>query len=88
MAGDEYNTLSVPVWPLKEYAQCCLKEQVNACKVIPISLDTFMNELLLRMKKQGILSSVFWNGLDTILIDVDQLLFDLNWELSKCRKFH
>ncbi|WP_110114638.1 DUF2750 domain-containing protein [Bacillus sp. CGMCC 1.16541] len=88
MAGDEENKKVIPVWPFKESAQSCLEEDMNDCKVISISLTQFMDDILLKMKKEGVLSSVFWNGLDTAIIDVDQLLFDLEWELSKNRFIH
>ncbi|WP_210608192.1 DUF2750 domain-containing protein [Priestia flexa] len=88
MTGNDDNKRLVPVWPCKEYAQCCLQHAPSGCRVIAISLDTFMNELLLGMKKKGMLSSVFWNGLDTIIIGVDQLLFDLEWEIGKTEIIH
>ncbi|MBM7702115.1 DUF2750 domain-containing protein [Metabacillus iocasae] len=88
LAGDEENKLVVPVWPFKESAQRCLEGNMEDCKVISISLEQFMDKVLLDMKKQGVPSSVFWNGRDTAIIDVDQLLFDLNWELSKNQLLH
>ncbi|MFC3885111.1 DUF2750 domain-containing protein [Bacillus songklensis] len=88
MAGDEEDKILVPVWPFKEYAQCCLEEDMDDCKIIAIPLDQFMNEFLIAMKKEGILSSVFWNGFDTTIIEVDQLLFDLKWQLSKYGMIH
>jgi hypothetical protein len=88
MAGDEGDKILVPVWPFKEYAQCCLEEDMDDCKIIAIPLDQFMNEFLIAMKKEGILSSVFWNGFATFIIDVDQLLFDLKWQLSKYGMIH
>lgn len=88
MAEDAENTIMIPVWPFKEYAQCCLEQDMDSCKITPISLDKFMNDMLLGMKRKGIVSSVCWNGLDTAIIEVDQLLFDLNWELAKQRRVH
>lgn len=35
------------------------------------------------MKKDGIKPSIFWNNIDSVILDVDKLITDLEEELDK-----
>ncbi|HNX59683.1 MAG TPA: DUF2750 domain-containing protein, partial [Spirochaetota bacterium] len=75
------NTL-VPFWPQKEFAEYCAKDGWESYVPECIELDEFIQEWLPGMKKDGNTPSVFWNTIDSAMVEVDVILRDLNNELE------
>ncbi|MEF2293814.1 DUF2750 domain-containing protein, partial [Virgibacillus dokdonensis] len=70
-------------WPKKEFANLCAINEWNNYKAKHIELEDFIQEWLPGMKKDGIKPSIFWNNIDSVILDVDKLITDLEEELDK-----
>jgi len=83
LAGDENDIKTFPVWPAKEYAQLCAKNEWKNYKPEMISLAEFIDELLPTLKKDGVFLSVF-NTPNNVAVtpSIDQILEDINTELA------
>lgn len=72
-----------PVWPAKEYAELCKKNEWSACEAESFSLVDFMHELLPNLKNDDVLLGVFYTPFNKgVTPAVDQVLADLNRELE------
>lgn len=82
MTEDDNGNLLIPFWPKKEFAQYCAAKEWEGYTPEPIELDEFMNEWLPGIKEDGYRPSIFWNGYDSAVMEVEVLLRDLENELE------
>lgn len=59
---------------------CSRRMERVPCK--KIDLYEFMNEWLPGMKSDGIKPSIFWNNVDSVVVDTERLKKDLDEELE------
>lgn len=83
MTADDDGNRMIPFWPRREYAEHYAKEGFADCHAVSIVLSAFITEWLPWMKMEGLSPSIFWNGRDSAVTDVDSLLNDLRTELEK-----
>ncbi len=60
LAGTDDGTTVFPLWPAREYAQLCAEGQWVGYEPRAISLNELMDELLQKLKKDGLLPGVFY----------------------------
>lgn len=83
LAATGDGTEVFPVWPAKEYATLCAKDEWLGFEPSEISLNDFMNELLPKLKAGGKLPGVFYTPNDKgVTLEIRQLLADLEKELE------
>lgn len=84
LAGTSTNENVFPVWPAREYAELCAKNEWSGYEAVAFSIDDFMNDLLPNLKDDAVLPGVFYTPMDTgVTPTIDQILNDLNMELAK-----
>jgi hypothetical protein len=73
-----------PVWPAKEYAELCVKNEWSGYKVVSFSLDELINDLIPSLKNDAVLLGVFCTpDSESVVVSGEQLLTDLDQELEK-----
>jgi len=83
LAATENGQQVFPLWPAKEYAQLCVNREWMDYVPAPIPLVELMNDLLPKLRADGILPGVFYTPSDVgVTPTIDQLLEDLNEELE------
>ena len=83
MTEDDNGRLMMPFWPKKEFAAYCAFEDWSNYKPQNISLDEFISNWLPGMKEDGYNPSIFWNRVDSAVLEIDTLILDLEEELKK-----
>ena len=78
---DEGNKL-VPFFPKKEFADFCAINEWNKFKAEPIDLYDFIDKWLVGMREDGVKPSIFPVNEDSVMVEIDVLLRDLNNELD------
>ncbi len=77
--GDEV----FPMWPAKEFADICARNEWINYEATHFSLDELMDELLPNLKNDNVLPGVFYTPEEKgVTPSVDQLLSDLKEELE------
>ena len=72
-----------PLWPAEEYARLCAANEWSGYKPRSIELSEFMDALLPKLKKDGVLPGVFFTPLSKgVTPSVDELLSALEVELQ------
>jgi len=79
---DEGNRM-IPFWPRQEFASALAPRVSKECTPKSIDLYEFFDEWLPEMKRDGIRPSIFWNGTDSAVLEIDILRRDLELELEK-----
>jgi hypothetical protein len=75
---------TIPVWPAAEYAESCRQGNWEAYRPKSIDLHEFMDEFLPRLVRDGVRVSIFDTPSEnSVLINDDELIDDLKYELSK-----
>jgi hypothetical protein len=75
---------TIPVWPAAEYADACRQGDWKIYEPKSIDLHEFMDEFLPSLVRDGIRVSIFDTPSEaSVLVDDDELLDDLKYELSK-----
>ena len=82
LSTDGQGNSLFPIWPKKEFAQFCAKEEWKKCEVKSIDLDEFMNEWADSFRNEGIHLDVFSNNESSVSRKIDDLLIDLTKELE------
>ncbi|MDX3775642.1 DUF2750 domain-containing protein [Chromatiaceae bacterium AAb-1] len=83
MAATEEGQNVFPLWPAKEYAELCAKDEWAGYKAESFSLSDFMNELLPNLKNDSVLPGIFYTPSDKgVTPTVNQVLDDLKKELE------
>ena len=72
----------IPFWPKKEFAEACALHEWQMYVATPIELSEFINSWLPGMRMDGTIMSIFWNNIDSVVVDVDVILNDLERELE------
>lgn len=80
---DNQGNKMIPFWPKKEYADFCAKDEWKQYNSESIDLYEFINNWLPDMKLQELKPSIFWNNEDSIILDSENLINDLEYELEK-----
>ncbi len=83
MTEDDNGRLMLPFWPKEEFATYCAFEDWSNYKPQNISLDEFISDWLPGMKEDGYNPSIFWNRVDSAVLEIDTLILDLEEELKK-----
>ncbi|GHI01347.1 DUF2750 domain-containing protein [Neobacillus kokaensis] len=78
---DDGNTL-IPIFPKKEFAEYCAVHEWNKFKAVPIDLYEFIDKWLVGMKEDRVKPSIFPTNEDSVMVEIDVLLRDLNNELE------
>lgn len=84
MAASHENQQVFPLWPAKEYADCCALDVWSGYEAREIDLDRLFEELLPDFEETGILVGVFPTPNNMgVTPDLKQMEADLRNELSK-----
>ncbi|WP_349775614.1 DUF2750 domain-containing protein [Halalkalibacter oceani] len=83
ISEDDNGNPLMPFWPKKEFANLCAVDEWKNYKAEQIELEDFLQEWLPGMKVDGIKPSIFWNNVDSAVLDIDTLILDLEEELKK-----
>lgn len=79
---DSEGSKLVPFWPKSDFADLCTIEDWKDYKPSKINLDEFLNNWIPGMRKDGLKISVFWNNDDSIVVEPERLLSDIEEELE------
>lgn len=60
LAGADDGVGVFPLWPAKEYAQACAVNEWAGCQPRAISLDELLDDLLPRLKLDGLLPGIIF----------------------------
>jgi hypothetical protein len=83
LASTDNGQQVFPMWPAKEYAEACAKNEWQGYEPKVFSLDDLMGELLPKLKKDGVLPGIFFTPVSKgVTPTVDQFINDLNIELE------
>lgn len=80
---DEKNRKMIPFWPRKDFAEACAINEWSSYIAVSIELEDFINEWLPGMEADILLPSIFWNNEDSVVVEINKLLSDLECELDK-----
>lgn len=58
MAGTDDGEMVFPLWPAREYAEACALDNWTGYEASEIPLDDLMNELLPKLKADGVLPGI------------------------------
>jgi len=83
LAGADDGVMVFPLWPAEEYAQACAINEWQGYQPQAISLDSLLEELLPKMKKDGLLPGIIFtpDGRGATP-SVDELIEAINSELG------
>lgn len=83
LASTDDGTAVFPMWPAKEYAALCAENEWMGYEPKAFSLDELLNDLLPRLKRDGVLPGIFFVlGGKGVTPTVDQLMHDIEVELQ------
>jgi hypothetical protein len=82
MTEDDDGNRMIPFWPRKEFAELCTVDGWEDYSPESIDLYEFIDKWLPSMKEDGIKPSIFWNNVDSAVLDIDVIVRDLNTELE------
>jgi hypothetical protein len=71
----------IPFFPKKEFAQYCAVNEWRNFKAEPIYLYEFIEKWLVGTRNDGINPSIFPTSKDSVMVEIDVILGDLNNEL-------
>lgn len=84
LASDEENNHILPLWPAKEYAQLCSKDEWEGYQGEQIDIHDFINIYLDELVINKITPGIFYTPEDRgIIISYDMLKEDLERELER-----
>jgi len=84
LAGDSEEKQLFPLWPAKEYADLCAKDNWSGYVPKQIDLDDLMEALIPRLRKEGAGLAVFYTpNRQGVVPELDQFIADLRAELGK-----
>ena len=74
---DDYGNKLLPLWPKKEFAEYCAVDDWENYTGENMDLYELIDELLPRLKEDGLKPSIFFNNDDSAVLEVDVLIRDL-----------
>ncbi|APO46016.1 hypothetical protein BS614_19600 [Paenibacillus xylanexedens] len=80
---DEKGNKSLPFWPKKEFAEYCATDDWKIYSSERIDLYEFIDEFLPNLKTEGYKPSIFFNKVDSAVLNVEILIEDLKAELER-----
>ncbi|MGP0586631.1 DUF2750 domain-containing protein [Paenibacillus timonensis] len=83
LSTDDVGNHLFPFWPRKEFAEYCAIGDWSNYKAESIELYDFIEEFLPEMKKDKIRPSVFYNNIDSAVLEIDAISVDIERELEK-----
>jgi hypothetical protein len=84
MAATDDGHKVFPVWPAKEYAELCAKDEWEDYEPESFTLDEFRSTLLPTLQKDEVMPGIFYTPQNKgVVLGADQVLADLNMELEK-----
>lgn len=84
LAATETGVTVFPMWPAKEYAALCADKEWTGYVPESFSLDDLLNELLPKLKRDGVVPGIFYTPSDKgITPTIDQFVNDLNEEIDQ-----
>jgi Protein of unknown function (DUF2750) len=81
-AQDDNGNILIPFFPKKEFAEYCAVNEWRNFQAEPIDLYEFIDKRLVGMKEDGVRPSIFPTNKDSVMVEIDVLLNDLNNELE------
>ena len=81
-AQDDDRNMLIPFFPRKEFAEYCAINEWNNFKAEPIDLNEFIENWLVGMRKDRVKPSIFPINEDSVMVEIDVILRDLNSELE------
>ncbi|MEH7013420.1 DUF2750 domain-containing protein [Neobacillus niacini] len=81
-AQDDDGNMLIPFFPKKEFAEYCAVNEWNKFKAEPIDIYEFIDKWLVGMKEDKVKPSIFPINEDSVMVEIDVLLRDLNNELE------
>ncbi|WP_294345002.1 DUF2750 domain-containing protein [uncultured Clostridium sp.] len=82
MTEDDEGNKMIPFWHKREFAKFCAIDEWSGYIPECIDLYKFIDNWLIDMKNDKIKPSIFWNNEDSVLIDIENLINDLECELE------
>lgn len=83
MAATDEGVRVFPMWPAKEYAEICAKNEWDGYQPQVFSLDDLIADLLPKLKCESILPGIFFTpNQKGVTPTIDQLIDDINSELK------
>ena len=83
LAATSDGTEVFPVWPAKDYAALCARDEWADFEPSEFTLEEFMSELLPKLEVRGVLPGIFYTPKDRgVTPKISQLLTDLKKELE------
>ena len=84
LASTDDGVTMFPFWPAPEYAGLCAEGSWEGFEPRSIPPGTFLNELLPKLRKDGLVPGIFYTPDDRgVTPDIDQLMEDIRLELAK-----
>jgi len=77
-AQDDDGNMLIPFFPKKQFAEYCAVNEWKNFKAERIDLYEFIDEWLVDMKEDGVRPSIFPTNEDSVMVEIDVLLRDLN----------
>lgn len=82
VSEDKEGKTLIPFFPRKEFAESLAAKEWAGYRAKRIDLDELINEWLPGMKEDGVRPSIFPIGDDSVVVEIDVLLKDLEAELE------
>ncbi|XQY93683.1 DUF2750 domain-containing protein [Metabacillus sp. HB246100] len=82
ISEDTNGNKLIPLWPKKEYAELCTEEEWKQYQPKKIYLNDFINKWIPGMSKDRLSVSVFWYENDSVVVNPERLLNDIEEELE------
>ena len=82
MTADDKGNKMIPFWPKKEFADFCAIDEWKVYVPESIDLYEFIDNWLPDMKADKIKPSIFWNNEDSVVLEAEKLINDLECELE------
>ena len=84
LAATDNEEAVFPLWPAREYAAICASGIWANYEPEPIEITELTEDLLPRLKIDGVLPGIFYTPKDTgVITSVDRVIYDLKTEASK-----
>jgi hypothetical protein len=81
---EDDGKVAFPLWPAKEFAALCSKDEWTGYEASSFSLDELLTELIPSLAKDNIHLSIFYTPDDFgVVVDTSKLLNDIARELDK-----